>query len=56
MQLPYFLGVVLLTDNIALEDMRGRYMAVFGLTWGFPAIFGPRLVGLILDNMNPNLP
>jgi len=44
-----------LAANFAPEDMRGRYMAVFGLTWGFPAIFGPGLAGLILDNMNPNL-
>jgi len=44
-----------LAANFAPEDMRGRYMAVFGLTWGFPAIFGPGLAGLILDNLNPNL-
>ena len=30
-------------------------MAVFGLTWGIPAIFGPGAAGLILDNLNPNL-
>lgn len=44
-----------LAANFAPEQMRGRYMAVFGLTWGFPAIFGPGLAGLILDNLNPNL-
>ena len=44
-----------LAANFAPEDMRGRYMAVFGLTWSFPSIFGPTLAGLILDNMNPNL-
>lgn len=44
-----------LAANFAPQDMRGRYMAVFGLTWSFPAIFGPGLAGLILDNMNPNL-
>ena len=44
-----------LAANFAPEDKRGRYMAVFGLTWGFPAIFGPTLAGLILDNLNPNL-
>jgi MFS family permease len=44
-----------LAANFAPEDMRGRYMAVFGLTWGIPAIFGPGLAGLILDNLNPNL-
>ena len=44
-----------LAANFAPEDMRGRYMAVFGTTWGVPAIFGPGLAGLVLDNMNPNL-
>ncbi len=44
-----------LAANFAPEDMRGRYMAVFGLTWGIPAIFGPGMAGLILDNLNPNL-
>ncbi|MBN2501209.1 MAG: MFS transporter [Anaerolineales bacterium] len=44
-----------LAANFAPENMRGRYMAVFGLTWGIPAIFGPGLAGLILDNLNPNL-
>ena len=44
-----------LAANFAPEDMRGRYMAVFGLTWGIPSIFGPGLAGLILDHLNPNL-
>jgi MFS family permease len=44
-----------LAANFAPEDMRGRYMAVFGLTWGIPSIFGPGLAGVILDNLNPNL-
>lgn len=44
-----------LAANFAPEDMRGRYMAVFGLTWAIPSIFGPGAAGLILDNMNPNL-
>ena len=44
-----------LAANFAPENMRGRYMAVFGLTWGIPSIFGPGLAGVILDNMNPNL-
>jgi MFS family permease len=35
--------------------MRGRYMAVFGMTWGLPAIIGPGLAGVIIDNYNPNL-
>jgi len=44
-----------LAANFAPEDMRGRYMAIFGLSWAIPATFGPGLAGLILDNYNPNL-
>lgn len=41
--------------NFAPEEMRGRYMAIFGLTWLLPSTFAPMLAGLILDNFNPNL-
>jgi MFS family permease len=41
--------------NFAPEDKRGRYMAIFGLTWLLPSTFAPMLAGLILDNFNPNL-
>ncbi len=44
-----------LAANFAPEDMRGRYMAIFGLAWAIPATVGPGLAGLILDNYNPNL-
>jgi len=44
-----------LATNFAPEDMRGRYMAVFGISWGLPATVGPSLAGLILDNYDPNL-
>ena len=44
-----------LAANFAPENMRGRYMAIFGLSWTIPATFGPGLAGLILDNYNPNL-
>lgn len=44
-----------LATNFAPEDMRGRYMAVFGLSWAIPATVGPSAAGLILDNYNPNL-
>jgi MFS family permease len=44
-----------LATNFAPEDMRGRYMAVFGLSWALPATVGPSLAGLILDSYNPNL-
>lgn len=44
-----------LAANFAPEDMRGRYMAVFGLSWALPATVGPSAAGLILDNFNPNM-
>lgn len=44
-----------LAANFAPEDMRGRYMAIFGLTWLLPSTFAPMLAGLVLDNLNPNL-
>lgn len=44
-----------LAANFAPEDMRGRYMAVFGLTWAIPQTIGPGAAGYILDHYNPNL-
>jgi MFS family permease len=44
-----------LATNFAPEEMRGRYMGVFGMVWMIPATFGPGLAGVILDNYNPNL-
>jgi MFS family permease len=35
--------------------MRGRYMAVFGLSWAIPSVVSLGLAGYILDNFNPNL-
>ena len=43
-----------LTSRLAPEDMRGRYMAIFGLAWDIPFAVGPLLAGLILDNLDPN--
>jgi MFS family permease len=44
-----------LTANFAPADMRGRYMAVYGLSWAIPATIGPGAAGYILDHYNPNL-
>lgn len=44
-----------LAARFAPEDMRGRYMAVFGLSWMIPTSVGPAAAGLILDNYNPSL-
>jgi MFS family permease len=41
--------------QLAPEDMRGRYMAVFGFSWVIPFAIGPLLAGLIIDNLNPNI-
>lgn len=38
-----------LAANFAPVEMRGRYMAIFGLTWLLPSTFAPMLAGLILD-------
>ena len=39
--------------QLAPEDMRGRYMAVFGFSWGIPVAVGPLLAGLIMDHIGP---
>jgi MFS family permease len=44
-----------LVASFAPEEMRGRYMAVSGLSWGISFAIGPYFAGLILDSTNPNL-
>ncbi|EKD88615.1 MAG: major facilitator superfamily protein [uncultured bacterium] len=44
-----------LVAGFAPEDMRGRYMGVFGMTWSIPGVIAPYLAGVILDNLDPNL-
>lgn len=44
-----------IATNFAPETMRGRYMAIFGLSWAIPSTIGPGAAGYILDNFNPNL-
>jgi MFS family permease len=44
-----------LVASFAPEDMRGRYMAVSGLTWSIAFTVGPYFAGLMLDSGNPNL-
>jgi MFS family permease len=39
--------------RLAPEDMRGRYMAVYGFSWVIPAAVGPLLAGLIMDSVHP---
>jgi MFS family permease len=44
-----------LVASFAPEEMRGRYMAVSGFSWGIPFAVGPYLAGLIIDGPNPYL-
>jgi MFS family permease len=44
-----------LIASFAPEEMRGRYMAVAGFSWGIPFAIGPYLAGLIIDGPRPNL-
>jgi len=44
-----------LIAGFAPEAMRGRYMAIAGLSWAIPSTIGPGAAGYILDNYNPNL-
>jgi MFS family permease len=43
-----------IVTQFAPEEMRGRYMAVFGFSWVIPFAIGPLLAGMVLDNLNPN--
>jgi MFS family permease len=44
-----------LVAKFAPEDMRGRYMAVSGLSWSISFTVGPYLAGLLLESSNPSL-
>jgi MFS family permease len=41
--------------GFARADMRGRYMAAYGLSASIPAAVGPAAAGVVLDRFNPNL-
>ncbi len=42
-----------LIANLAPQDMRGRYMSVYGLTWGIASGIGPVLGGFLNDQIAP---
>jgi MFS family permease len=44
-----------LVASFAPEHMRGRYMAVSGLSWSISFTVGPYFAGRILDGKQPNL-
>lgn len=39
--------------NLSPKDMRGRYMAFFGLSWAIPSMVGPWAAGLVMDFLDP---
>ncbi|NTU75366.1 MAG: MFS transporter [Anaerolineaceae bacterium] len=43
----------MLAARFAPADMRGRYMACYGLAWQLPSSIGPVAAGLIIDHYNP---
>ncbi|MCP4543534.1 MAG: MFS transporter [Chloroflexi bacterium] len=42
-----------LVAKMSPEDMRGRYMAIWGFGWSIPSAIGPLLAGLVMDNADP---
>jgi len=42
-----------LTANLAPPAMLGRYMSVYGLTWGIGFEIGPAVGGFLNDNLTP---
>ena len=44
-----------LAASFARIDMRGRYMAAYGLCMSIPAAIGPAAAGIVIDNYNPDL-
>ncbi len=42
-----------LVAKFSPEEMRGRYMAVFGISWLIPGAIGPLLAGLVMDAGKP---
>jgi MFS family permease len=44
-----------LVARFAPEDMRGRYMAMYGVSFSLPFAFGPLLAGLVMDNGDPRM-
>jgi MFS family permease len=44
-----------LVARMAPEDMRGRYMAIYGYTFTVASMTGPLLAGLVIDNFDPRI-
>ena len=39
--------------KLAPEHMRGRYMAIYGISWGVPVAVAPLLAGVVMDYYDP---
>ena len=44
-----------LVARFAPENMRGRYMAIYGMSWSIPNGFGPILAGVFMQTFAPEL-
>jgi MFS family permease len=44
-----------LVAKFSPEDMRGRYMAIYGFSWIIPFAIGPVMAGFVLDFYDPRL-
>ncbi len=44
-----------LAAQFAPKEMRGRYMAFFGISWVVPSVIGPAASGAILDGPTPQM-
>jgi len=42
--------------NLAPADMRGRYMSLYGLSWGMASGIGPFMGGILSDHFGPRSP
>jgi MFS family permease len=42
--------------NLAPADKRGRYMSIYGLTWGVSQGIGPVVGGMLSDSLGPKAP
>jgi MFS family permease len=44
-----------LVARMAPEDMRGRYMAIYGYTYTVASMTGPFIAGLVMDHFDPRI-
>jgi MFS family permease len=54
-EMVYFPTSQAFVAELAPEDMRGRYMAIYGLSFAIPSSLGTLFAGVISDNIDPYL-